>query len=284
MPLANVRGVNINYEVIGAAGPWVSLAPGGRRDIEWVRTLAGLLASQGYRVLIHDRRNCGASDVAFDGSASEYEVWADDLHALLTQLNALPCVIGGSSSGCRMSVLMALRHPEAVRALILWRVTGGKAAATRLARTYYADFIEVAKQGGMSAVCETEHFRERIRQRPQNRERLMAMEVQKFIDVMAHWRQYFVDSMDLPIIGATDEELRRLTMPVCIIPGNDNSHPKPVAENLARILPNAELHHVQTVFHDADLGPDTDWTDHEPDMARIFGDFLARHGAVPSRT
>ena len=44
--------------------------------------MAKAMAATGYRVLLHDRRNCGASDVAFDGSASEHEVWADDLHAL----------------------------------------------------------------------------------------------------------------------------------------------------------------------------------------------------------
>ena len=33
--------------------------------------LSAAIASTGYRVLLHDRRNCGASDVAFDGSEPE---------------------------------------------------------------------------------------------------------------------------------------------------------------------------------------------------------------------
>jgi len=32
MPIANVRGANINYEVLGTSGPWVALSPGGRLD------------------------------------------------------------------------------------------------------------------------------------------------------------------------------------------------------------------------------------------------------------
>ena len=36
MPLANVRGVNINYKVLGNHGPWVALSPGGRRDISGI--------------------------------------------------------------------------------------------------------------------------------------------------------------------------------------------------------------------------------------------------------
>ena len=63
MPIANVRGANINYEVLGTSGPWVALSPGGRRPLEGVKHLAERVASAGFRVLIHDRRNCGASDL-----------------------------------------------------------------------------------------------------------------------------------------------------------------------------------------------------------------------------
>ena len=40
MPLAKVRGVNINYKIIGDHGPWVALSPGGRRDISGIELLA----------------------------------------------------------------------------------------------------------------------------------------------------------------------------------------------------------------------------------------------------
>ena len=59
MPIAHVRGVNINYEVLGTGGSWVALSPGGRRALDNVKSLAQHVADAGYRVLIHDRRNCG---------------------------------------------------------------------------------------------------------------------------------------------------------------------------------------------------------------------------------
>ena len=37
MPIATVRGVEINYQVLGERGPWVALQPGGRRGMR--RTL-----------------------------------------------------------------------------------------------------------------------------------------------------------------------------------------------------------------------------------------------------
>src|SRR5262249_15322611 len=137
MPIAQVRGVNINYEVLGSAGPWVALSPGGRRALDNVKSLAQHVAMAAHRVLIHDRRNCGLSDIAIGGEMSEYEVWAEDLHELLSQLNALPAVLGGGSSGCRLSVLFALKYPHAVRALLLWRVTGGAFAPPRAPAKYY---------------------------------------------------------------------------------------------------------------------------------------------------
>ena len=82
MPLAYVRGVAINYVILGEHGPWVAISPGGRHGLEGVQSLAARLAAAGYRVLIHDRRNCGASDVAIEGNESEYEIWADDLYEL----------------------------------------------------------------------------------------------------------------------------------------------------------------------------------------------------------
>ncbi|HEY1265695.1 MAG TPA: alpha/beta hydrolase, partial [Candidatus Binatia bacterium] len=128
MPYAAIRGVHINYKILGTRGPWVALSPGGRRDISGIEAVARPLADLGHRAVVFDRRNCGASQVAIGGDDSEYEIWADDLHELLSQLGARPAVVGGSSSGCRTSLLFALRHPAAARALLLWRVTGDRFA------------------------------------------------------------------------------------------------------------------------------------------------------------
>ena len=279
MPIASVRGVNINYRVVGDRGPWVALSPGGRRDLGVVLPLAELIAEAGYRVLLHDRRNCGASDVVIEGEASEYEIWADDLHELLSQLDALPAFIGGSSSGCRLSLLFALRHPEAVRALLLWRVTGGPFAAERLAHNYYGQFIDAAKQGGMAAVCATGFFRERIESNPRNRDRLLAMDPKRFIDVMAYWREYFIRDADLPVIGASADDLRSITLPACVIPGNDWTHPRRVGEEASRLLPKGELHLLMPQDMEVDLHVEA-WDEKREEMAAIFIDFLKRVPAV----
>jgi pimeloyl-ACP methyl ester carboxylesterase len=63
MPVSAIRGVNINWQVIGTAGPWVAMTTGGRRGHDEFIPLAHKIAAYGYRVMLHDRRNTGASDV-----------------------------------------------------------------------------------------------------------------------------------------------------------------------------------------------------------------------------
>jgi pimeloyl-ACP methyl ester carboxylesterase len=276
MPIAKVRGVNINYKILGSSGPWVALSPGGRRDISGIEMLAGKVAEKGYRVVIFDRRNTGASDVVIDGNDSEYEIWADDIHELLNHLGALPAIVGGSSSGCRTALLFALRHPESVRALLLWRVTGGRFACERLAEEYYGQFITAAKAGGMAAVCNMEHWQERIAARPENRNALMKMDPARFIAVMSRWREYFLKGADLPVIGATEADLRSIKVPACIVPGNDLTHGRQTGETLGHLLQTSEVHVLFPKHYDEPLSPREEWDDKAGEMATLFSDFLKR--------
>jgi pimeloyl-ACP methyl ester carboxylesterase len=280
MSVAVVRGVHINYEVIGDSGPWIALTPGSRRPYDELLDLSKAIAASGYRVLLHDRRNCGASDVGFDGSGSEHEVWADDLYELGKQLGALQMYVGGSSAGARLAILFAIRHPQALRGLLLWRVTGGQEAVDRLAESYYGQFIKLALAGGMQAICDSEHFSDCIQSRPENRERLMNTDPGKFIQVMTTWREKFLESASLPIVGATEADLRAIKAPACLIAGNDVIHTPATARKAAGFVPNSELHDdVVEKRSDDNLLKDWDrqeWRDKEGRIADVFTAFLKR--------
>ncbi|HVY56482.1 MAG TPA: alpha/beta hydrolase [Xanthobacteraceae bacterium] len=280
MPDALVRGVQIRYEVIGDRGPFVALTPGSRRSYAELIGLSKAIAQSGYRVLLHDRRNCGSSEVAFDGSASEHEVWADDLYELGRQLGALPMYVGGSSAGARLAILYAIRHPDGLRGLLLWRVTGGQEAVDRLSESYYGQYIALARAGGMQAVCESEHFAECIAARPDNRERLLNTDVETFIKVMDTWRERFLASATLPIVGASEADLNAIRAPACLVAGNDVIHTPATARKAARLIPNSELHDDLVAKRaDDDLLEDWDrkeWREAEPRLAALFADFLRR--------
>jgi pimeloyl-ACP methyl ester carboxylesterase len=275
MPVTNIRGVDINYEILGERGPFVALQPGGRRAGAALRSLAAKIAEAGHRVIIYDRRNCGASGIAIEGE-SENEEWAEDLHELLARLDALPAYIGGSSSGCRLAMILALRRPQDVRGLLLWRVTGGAYAAERLTNQYYTSHIEAAEKGGMAAVCAMEHWREVIQANPKARAILMAMQPQDFIARMVQWRRSFQACADHPVIGLSPSELRAMTMPASIAPGSDPVHPRNAGQAAHRLMPNAEYHQVVTDDHPDVEAAFADWDRKEGLLAAVFIDFLRR--------
>ncbi len=276
MPYAHIRGIEINYETVGDRGPWLALSPGGRSGYAEFRRLADKIAAGGFRVLLHDRRNCGASDVSFDDSQGEDAHRVDDLHELLSKLDALPAFVGGSSSGCRMSLLYYLRHRPAVSGLLLLRVTGGPYPAKLLPEKYYGQFIQAAEQGGMGAVCAMDHWRGCIESRSANRDKLMAIPPARFIAAMSHWRDLFAEGCDRPVIGISREELHSITVPTIIIPGNDKIHSGASGRLAHSLIPNAELHELPIVDSGAELIPFADWSPHEDEIARVFVEFMRR--------
>ena len=167
MPYVNVGGVNLYYEEYGV-GPAVLLTPGGRVDCNGLRPLAALL-SRKCRVILHDRRNCGRSDVVIGGELSEQHLWAEEMAGLLVQIGATPAYAAGGSAGSRTSLTLAVRHPEVVKGVFIWEVSGGPRSAELMAPGYYGQYIDAAERGGMASVVATEFCAQRVHVNPANR-------------------------------------------------------------------------------------------------------------------
>ena len=283
MPFAKVRGVNIFYQVIGTQGPWIALITGGRRGHDEFVPVAERLAKAGYRVVLHDRRNTGRSDVLNEGDIAEEILWLDDLHELLQQLNALPAFIGGSSAGARTSMRFYIRFRKDVLGLLLMRVTGGAFAANRLPENYYGQFIKAAEQGGMAAVCATEQYQERIQANPQTGERLMAMDPKQYIAVMSNWRDQFIESTKTVVFGMTDADLGSISVPVVVIPGNDQTHASVNGRIAASKIPGAVLHVLPIEDQEIPLINYTEWAPYEEEIAATFLDLMRKIEAPRAR-
>jgi pimeloyl-ACP methyl ester carboxylesterase len=60
--------------------------------------------------VLHDRRNCGASDVAISNDAFEDAMFADDVAELLAQVGVESAIVLGLAAGNRQCLQLARRH------------------------------------------------------------------------------------------------------------------------------------------------------------------------------
>ena len=186
----------------------------------------------------------------------------------MKKLGASPAFISGSSSGARTSLLFTLRHPEAVRGLMLLRVTGGKFAAERLPENYYKQFIRAAEAGGMAAVCATEEYQQRIQANAKNKATLMAMDPKDYIAKMKRWCELFEAGANYPVMGVTPEQMASIKVPAVIIPGNDLTHASANGVIAHQQLKGSELHRLPVKDEDVALIPYPDWAPHEAEIVR----------------
>ena len=181
----------------------------------------------------------------------------------------------------RWCILLALRHPGAVRRLLLWWPSGSRPSAEQLAEQYYGQYMIAAEAGGMPAVLATPYYTERAARVPENRERLLSLDRDEFIETMQRWRQFFLDGADMPVIGVDTDTVKSIALPTCIIPGHDLIHPQVVGEALAGMLPNAELHYLPALERpDGNEARRQARLDHQRRLADVFLDFLSRHPEV----
>ncbi|MDZ7675410.1 MAG: alpha/beta hydrolase [Acidimicrobiales bacterium] len=244
MARATVDGVGIGYEVVGEGRPWV-ITPGARagRDVGGVRELAEALAEAGNQVVIWDRPNCGESDVCFEGP-SESDLQADCLAGLLRHLDLGPTIIAGGSGGSRVSLLTAARHPDVAAGLALWWITGGVLGSIGLGWHYCNESIRAAFHHGMDAVVELPAWREQLERNPDNRHRMLELDRDEFIATMERWMLVYCPCDETEIVaGLSAADAARLQIPALVFRSgaSDLHHPRATSEQVAEVLPNAEL-------------------------------------------
>lgn len=255
MPQIEVHGVMLAYEIIGEGARNVAITPGGRfsKDAGGVRELAEALAAHDCRVLIHDRPNCGASDVQFTG-LSETRQNADALAGLLRATGIAPALIVAASGGAREAIVTAIHHADVARGLFVQSLSGGAIGIATLPIFYCADGALAASLHGMSAVAELPGWQEPITRNPGNRDRIMAQDAGTFVETMQRWSEAYFPG-DAPIPCVTRAELQALDLPVTILRGgkSDLHHPRETSEAVAALIPGASLQEPPW--------PDTEWLD-----------------------
>jgi pimeloyl-ACP methyl ester carboxylesterase len=159
MPVAQLNGIDINYEVHGEGTPIV-LAHGYTASLEmWREQIPALSAT--HRLVIYDTRGHGATTVPAD--MERYSLARDyvaDQLALMDHLRIGDAIVGGLSMGGMIAQEFALQHPGRVSALLLFDTGPGMSALNRdpaVAERFgqmRAMLQSLARTKGMSAIVD----------------------------------------------------------------------------------------------------------------------------------
>lgn len=212
-----IRGFRMYCEVYGAGPPLLLIHGNGSSISAFVKQIP--VFAKSYQVIVADSRAHGKSVNKIDSLS--YEMMADDYAALLTALHVDSANVLGWSDGGINGLLLAIRHPEKVKKLV---VTGANLAPDSTA-VDPAVLKRVTRPHDMLAGW----FREARPKTPR--------------DSMVY--KYFRLLVEQPHIGLA--QLRRIAAPTLVVGGDHDvirtRHTLLIAENIPKsylwILPNS---------------------------------------------
>jgi pimeloyl-ACP methyl ester carboxylesterase len=113
------EGYRLSYDEYGAGDRPIVLIHGLLMSRRMFERLGPILADRGNRVIALDLLGHGRSDRPEDLQRYSMPLFAYQVNALLDHLELESAVIGGTSLGANVSLEMAVRFPERVRALFI---------------------------------------------------------------------------------------------------------------------------------------------------------------------
>ena len=257
MATAVVDGIETRYEVVGSGPPLLMFSPGGfDATIEKWSTL-GVYArvkpmtalSGGYTCIAFDRRECGQS-----GGRVEHVTWANYVaqgKGLLDHLGIGRAHLMGGCMGCAPVVAFGVAYPKATMSMILWWPVGGAKYRIK-GQQRFAEHLAFVKQYGLEQVVEVVRkdgkpfgadprggpWASVIKRDAAFAESYTRLDAAKYRLTVAAMARSLLDRDTAP--GAEPEELLRLEIPACVVPGKDESHATSAARYLEECLPRAE--------------------------------------------
>jgi 3-oxoadipate enol-lactonase len=123
MPVCKVDDININYKVYGQGFPLVLIHPFGASLDFWAPQVKKL--SPKYQGIVYDVRGHGLSSAPAGEENYSLDILVEDLHHLVEDLKVKRAYIGGLSLGGAIALGFACRHPEMVKALLVFDIHGG---------------------------------------------------------------------------------------------------------------------------------------------------------------
>ena len=216
MPTIAHRGATIHYEEFGRGFPILTFAPAGLQSVidVWSRPAAPVNPTTefagSYRVIAMDQRNAGGRSRAPISAQDGWHTYLADHIAVLDHLGIERCHLYGQCIGGSFIMSMLKAQPHRIAAAVLAQPIGrvGAMASGRSARfnawaESLADHPEATPQ---------------------------------VLDAF-HQNLYgpgFVYSVDRAFVSSCQT-------PCMVLAGNDEAHPLPISEEVAKLLPKCEF-------------------------------------------
>ena len=250
-------GIRTNYEIVGEGPPLLLFAPGGfDGTIEKWRT-AGVYQrtrmldhlAQHFRCILFDRRECGRSGGRVEAITWQHYVLQGKL--LLESLGIERAHLMGGCMGCSPVLAFSVAHPEMVASMVLyWPVGGAKYRIRGQGR--FAEHVAFVHQAGLQGVVshalkEGKPFSADPKAGPWasvlQRDAAFAaafvrMEKDAYLKHVEGMAAGLFDRDTSP--GADPEDLLKVQIPACIVPGRDEAHATSAARYLEECLPKSE--------------------------------------------
>jgi 3-oxoadipate enol-lactonase len=229
MPITQVNGINLYYEVHGD-GPAIVFAHGaGGNHLSWWQQVP-VFARQ-YRCVTFDHRGFGQSPDIPNGPGSQ--AFVEDLNQLLDHLKIEHVVLVAQSMGGRTCLGFTLAHPDRVQALVMADTTGGFADARMAQRRAEG---EVAMTGpNPPPRTYARHFPEEQPAPAFLYEQIRALNPPRH---------------EASVPGPTAEEVRALRTPTLLIVGeHDVIAPPAIMKMFQSYIPHARLAEVAGAGH-----------------------------------
>jgi len=277
------REVTLHVEIYNPNGtiPLI-ITPGGNGDTSgfggFARNVAA--AAPELKVIIYDRRNLGQSEVTF-GSEPQMVEEGEDLHVLIERLDVAPVALYGMSSGGRSNMILALRYPEDVAALVIAPLTGGPLAASRLSEEYFFKYLHNEKLStvahgskspltSMKDVGETPLWSAYLaRNTPEKQERFFNADINDFLAAMKTSGDHLRATRYQTALGMDDEDLAALKIPATLILHHgsftDYLHPVTNTRAATTLIPNSSF----------------EFAPHLPDVLEALLPFVKRYAPEP---
>ena len=216
MPSIQHRGATIYYEEFGQGFPILTFAPAGLQSTiaVWSQPSAPVNPltefSSRFRVIAMDQRNAGGKSRAPITAQDSWDTYTADHIAVLDHLKIDRCHLYGQCIGGSFIINFLKAQPDRVASAVLAQPIGrvGAMPAARSAR--FETWAETLTDHPEATPAVLEAFYQNL------------------------YAPGFVYCADRAFVS-------KVTTPCLVLAGNDEAHPLPISEELAKLLPNCEF-------------------------------------------